>query len=132
MSSTRPEDVVLAFSHVLKTGEVALRAVQLMPGACCVIGRGLECDVVINSSSMSRRHAEVRVERGAFVVEDLGSGGGTWAVARRERLRGPAPFASGDSFIVGAEEVRIVFVPRDEFQGHDVVRISPPKVLIVR
>jgi len=48
-----------------------------------VLGRGDECDVVLDDRRASRRHAEVRYERGTWRVADLGSHNGTFVDTRR-------------------------------------------------
>jgi hypothetical protein len=63
-----------------------------------VIGRLPGCDVVLDDPNVSRRHAEVRREDGAFLVADLGSTNGTrvnGALVRERRL------ADGDRITLG-------------------------------
>ncbi|MFC6672948.1 FHA domain-containing protein [Marinobacterium aestuariivivens] len=43
-----------------------------------VIGRGTECDLVIDDPHLSRRHATIRVSETGLQVEDLGSANGTY------------------------------------------------------
>jgi pSer/pThr/pTyr-binding forkhead associated (FHA) protein len=42
-----------------------------------VIGRGLDCDVVLSDQSVSRRHVELVYGEGGVLLRDLGSGNGT-------------------------------------------------------
>jgi serine phosphatase RsbU (regulator of sigma subunit) len=53
----------------------------------CVLGRALECQVHIRDLTVSRRHARILQVDGKYVLEDLGSGNGTFlndeAVSRR-------------------------------------------------
>ena len=42
-----------------------------------VLGRNLECDIVVNDSNVSRRHAEFTCAAGEVAVRDLGSTNGT-------------------------------------------------------
>jgi len=49
-----------------------------------VIGRGSDCDVVLDDPGASRRHAEVRVDAGRILIRDLGSTNGT--IVDGERL----------------------------------------------
>jgi len=42
------------------------------------LGRHPECDIVLDDSTVSRRHAEVRHEHGEFVIVDTGSLNGTY------------------------------------------------------
>jgi pSer/pThr/pTyr-binding forkhead associated (FHA) protein len=89
-----PSCVVLA----TRAGEVALSGRDRV-----VLGRGAACDVVLREARVSRAHAALVRERGAWWVEDLGSRNGTWCdgerVSRR-RLR------DGDVIELGGEAVR--------------------------
>lgn len=53
----------------------------------CVLGRALECQVHIRDLTVSRRHARIMQVDGKYILEDLGSGNGTFlndeAVTRR-------------------------------------------------
>jgi len=70
-----------------------------------VIGRAIDAEVWIDSESVSRRHAIIRVENGRAALEDLGSKNGTWL--RGERVRDLAPLSDGDEVRVGS--VTLVF-----------------------
>lgn len=48
-----------------------------------VIGRGSDCDLVIEDPHLSRRHAEIRVAGQYLEVEDLGSANGTYLNGER-------------------------------------------------
>ena len=55
-----------------------------------LIGRHPECDVLLDSLRVSRRHCIITAESDAVVVRDLGSTNGTWVNGRRvarSRLR---------------------------------------------
>src|SRR5689334_9471226 len=52
-------------------------AVELSPTETVYVGRGLECAIRTDDGMVSRRHSQVRMEGGRFVVEDLGSANGT-------------------------------------------------------
>ena len=61
-----------------------------------VLGRSRECDVRVDDANVSRRHAEIRQENGAFWIVDLGSTNGVEVNGRRtERAK-----LSGDEKIV--------------------------------
>ena len=51
--------------------------VELSPTETVYVGRGLECAVRTDDGMVSRRHSQVRMEGGRFVIEDLGSANGT-------------------------------------------------------
>ena len=68
-----------------------------------VIGRGRECDLVIDSSKVSREHAAVVREGDGWAIEDLSSANGTWyRRARVDRRR----IEDGDESFVCAERIR--------------------------
>lgn len=50
----------------------------LMNKNITVIGRGNECDVIINKNDVSRKHAEIRKSGDSFVLKDLQSANGTF------------------------------------------------------
>jgi serine phosphatase RsbU (regulator of sigma subunit) len=50
----------------------------LINGESAVIGRDPDCDVVLHVTAVSRRHARVFVDSGAFFIEDLRSRNGTF------------------------------------------------------
>jgi hypothetical protein len=67
-----------------------------------VIGRSRECEVRLEDSNASRRHAELRQEGATYWLSDLGSTNGTELNGRRiarERL------SDGDRITVGATEI---------------------------
>jgi tetratricopeptide (TPR) repeat protein len=74
-------------AHAAKAAGVgagaALRAVaggqQIRLPARATVGRGADCDVVLDDDSVSRKHAELaRDERGVYRLRDLESGNGTF------------------------------------------------------
>ncbi len=65
-----------------------------------LIGRDPEATVWVDSTTVSRRHAIVRVTRGAATLEDLGSKNGT--AIRGRRIDAPTPLADGDELAVGS------------------------------
>jgi DNA-binding winged helix-turn-helix (wHTH) protein len=74
-----------------------------------VLGRSHAAQIWIDSHTVSRRHASVRVDRGDARLRDLGSKNGT--CLNGERLTGEAPLADGDEIRVGA--ARMVFRRHD-------------------
>ena len=73
------------------------------PGGA-VIGRSRECDIVLNDSNVSRRHAEIRPSGGdGWTITDLGSTNG---VKVNGRTVDSAPLKAGDEVVVGTVDVR--------------------------
>ncbi len=48
-----------------------------------ILGRAPECQIQLDSNMVSRRHAQVVRDKGAYFVEDLGSGNGTFLNGKR-------------------------------------------------
>ena len=65
-----------------------------------VLGRDPETEIFLDSQSVSRRHALIRVSASGATLEDLGSKNGTFIGDRR--VTGPTPLADGDAFKVGS------------------------------
>ncbi len=79
-------------------------SVQIPLPASAVVGRGDECDVVLDDGSVSRRHAQLsRDERGHYRIEDLGSANGTFIDG--ERVVRPTPLADGVKLRFGDVEL---------------------------
>jgi pSer/pThr/pTyr-binding forkhead associated (FHA) protein len=57
-----------------QTWDIPLEAVDHL-----VIGRSAECDLVLESPTVSRRHAEIVRQGLSFILRDLGSSNGIWA-----------------------------------------------------
>ena len=68
-----------------------------------MIGRSPDADVVIASSDVSRRHAEILPEQGGWVLVDLGSTNG---VRLNDRAVGvPTLLTDGDVIEIGSAEL---------------------------
>ena len=67
-----------------------------------VIGRSRECDIQIADPNVSRRHAELRREGGAFWLVDLGSTNGVDVNGRRQAR---AKLSDGDRLTIGTTEL---------------------------
>ncbi|MAO83355.1 MAG: GGDEF domain-containing protein [Myxococcota bacterium] len=64
-----------------------------------VLGRGIDCDILINSDTVSRQHAELRWVGNTITVQDSDSLNGTYVDERR--VRGPTPLEGGQSLRLG-------------------------------
>jgi hypothetical protein len=82
---------------------------MLLPPSGATIGRSRDCDVVIEDSGVSRRHAELRPDGTAWRIEDLGSTNGVrvngLAIHAVQQLR------SGDRVEIGSTEILFEIVP---------------------
>ena len=68
-----------------------------------ILGRDTGCDLVLDVSDVSRRHARIREEAGGHVLEDLGSRSGTFV--GRERVK-RLTLAPGDFIAPGTPRSR--------------------------
>lgn len=93
-----------------------------MKGAETIVGRLPECDIQLNSNTVSRRHAKVSQEGAGFFVEDLGSGNGTFVNGKQITSR--TPIANGDRIKFGTLLVR--------FEGPAAPPPAAPKTAAVR
>jgi DNA-binding winged helix-turn-helix (wHTH) protein len=64
-----------------------------------IIGRDADAAVVLDSPSVSRRHARVRIEDGQATFEDLGSKNGSHVAG--QRIHEPVALRDGDAITVG-------------------------------
>ncbi|MFN0198732.1 MAG: SpoIIE family protein phosphatase [Planctomycetaceae bacterium] len=64
-----------------------------------VIGRHSDCQIMLQSNMVSRRHARVRIHEGAICIEDLGSGNGTYL--NGQAVTAPMPLKHDDRIKVG-------------------------------
>jgi hypothetical protein len=76
-----------------------------LPGSVCVLGRDPGCDVVLNDSKCSRRHAVVEEGPQGVVVRDEGSANGIHVNGRRVEKANLKP---GDSLRLGDVQVKLL------------------------
>jgi hypothetical protein len=74
-----------------------------VPPRGATLGRSRECDIVLDDSSISRRHAEVRPGADGWTVADLGSTNGVRLNGRA--VRGAQLLHSGDRVELGSTEI---------------------------
>ncbi len=96
-SPPRPTDVPMLL--VIRDGE-AIGKSFVLNHAMLTIGRGSECNVVINDASISRSHAQVLRQGNGTYVQDLGSRNGT--KVNGEPLHAPRLLQAGDIVCVGS------------------------------
>ena len=68
-----------------------------------VLGRSRECDVTLDDANVSRRHAEIRQENGAYWIVDLDSTNGVEVNGRRVDR---AKLEHDDEILLGTSELR--------------------------
>jgi DNA-binding winged helix-turn-helix (wHTH) protein len=95
----------LSYRLLFEDREIALR-----PGEN-LLGRVDEGVVWIESPSVSRRHARIRVEGGQAILEDLGSKNGTFW--RGQRISAPVTLSDGDEIRLGKVSLTLRILPVD-------------------
>ncbi|MBV9344929.1 MAG: FHA domain-containing protein [Gammaproteobacteria bacterium] len=70
-----------------------------------IAGRDADCSLLIDGTTVSRRHARLTVAHGAVLIEDLDSTNGT--NVNGTRICGPTRLVPGDEFALGSEVVRV-------------------------
>lgn len=70
-----------------------------LTASACTVGRGRDCDVVVNDAYVSNHHALVRRVPDAWMIEDAGSTNGTWL--NGERVTEARILHPGDHLAVG-------------------------------
>jgi hypothetical protein len=98
-------------------------------GHTAVLGRDPGCDVVLNDTKCSRRHAVVEEEDGRIVVRDTGSANGIYVNGRRVDR---AVLAPGDAVKLGDVQLRVlaesgatIVVEADELSLQDAPLLAP-------
>ena len=70
-----------------------------------IAGRDAECSLVVDGTTVSRRHARITVAHGAVTIEDLDSTNGT--LVNGTRISAPTRLVPGDEFALGSEVLRL-------------------------
>jgi DNA-binding winged helix-turn-helix (wHTH) protein len=84
-----------------------------------IAGRGEECSLVIDATTVSRRHARFTVSSGAATVEDLDSTNGTHV--NGTRISEPTPLTNGNEIALGTA----VLIIRMRDPSASTVKVDP-------
>jgi hypothetical protein len=71
-----------------------------------VVGRDRTCDVVLEHSSVSRRHARLVPEEGRVIVQDLDSQNGVWM--KKTRISGQVAVKDGEEVSLGQATITLL------------------------
>ncbi|HTM19053.1 MAG TPA: FHA domain-containing protein, partial [Kofleriaceae bacterium] len=94
----KPPASVAAGQLVVIAGNDTGRSFELT-GKKMVIGRGVDCELVLTDIAVSRRHTELSFDGKAYTLRDLGSGNGTLINDRIED--GQCRLQNGDKIEIG-------------------------------
>lgn len=96
----------------------------------CVLGRAPDSDIVIGDLNVSRRHAEIRAtERGEHVIQDMGSGNGTFV--NDEPVAGMRALAPRDVIRIGGSSFRFEPSRRRQQWADDVLTVVASEDMLV-
>jgi DNA-binding winged helix-turn-helix (wHTH) protein len=70
-----------------------------------IAGRDADCSLLIDGTTVSRRHARITIASGVATIEDLDSTNGTYV--NGTRISTPTQLAAGDEFALGSEVLRV-------------------------
>lgn len=72
------------------------------------IGRGLENDIVVEEPTVSKEHAYIEHENGAYTIVDMDSANGTSVDGKRLPPNGSAPLKDGVEIALGTCQMRFL------------------------
>jgi S1-C subfamily serine protease len=90
---------------IVLTGPAADRRIEVGADGRFVVGRDDACNLTLDDTKVSRRHAYLQEVDGQVEVGDLGSSNGTFVNGRR--IEQPVTLAPGDSLRIGGSTLRI-------------------------
>ena len=94
---------------------------RLRGDAPAVVGRR-NADVQLADSRVSKRHAEIKLKQGTWIIRDLGSANGTWV--NGDRITGLCELEEGDRLRLG--RLRLVVGHVDTVAAQDTALDLPP------
>lgn len=74
----------------------------LLTGAVTVLGRGSDCDIIVDDTGISRHHLELRVTPGGVIATDLGSTNGSFVEGHRISA---ATLVDGNTITIGRTHI---------------------------
>lgn len=102
-----------------------LAPIPLVPGKNIVVGRSPDCDLVLRSKAISRKHALIKALGHDIQLEDLGSANGTLLNGKRTPR---AKITSGDILSIGSYEIEVrsndalASEEHDDMEGTQVIQ----------
>jgi len=76
-----------------------------------IAGRNPDCDIFIDDQLVSRNHAEISKEDGAYFITDLNSTNGTFI--NNQQIKGKVRFTENDTIFIGLQALKLDEVIRD-------------------
>jgi len=82
------------------SGQRSPRSIDIGKNSC-VLGRGKECDIVINEDLISRKHLKISMEDNALYIEEMGSSNGSWINSHKLIIGKKMAYKNGDVIHLG-------------------------------
>jgi two-component system response regulator AtoC len=130
---------------LLASADGQLTVIELPSSGKLIIGRGDDCDVVLDHPSISRKHASVEIGE-QLRIEDLGSANGTFVGGVRLAPSKPAPFGpgvlvelgsilitqrGGEEAVVARPAADMVIADPIMLEVHEIVRVAATSSLSI-
>ena len=93
-SSNASHQVTTQRGFRIKSLSAALQFREIVITQNLLIGRAEECDLALNTSHLSRRHAKLSVHKNQLMIEDLASSNGTFVNGKK--IDGKVTLSAGD------------------------------------
>ena len=85
--------------------EAKMKAAYRISGKGVIVGRGKDCDIIVNHMFLSVEHFQVWYDEGVWYIGDMGSKNGTYL--NGSKLKKVKPLENGDEISFG--EIRFIF-----------------------
>ena len=80
---------------------------KTLEGERFTFGRALDCSVVLQHESISRKHLEMACRKGKIYLKDLGSSNGSYINGKRMKADEIREYVAGDILRIGNSEYSI-------------------------
>lgn len=104
----------------VREGNQMVEQRRLLPNTQVVLGRNPDCDVVINSPLVSRRHAILHFQEKQVFITDLESRGGVFIDGRQVTPDTETPIHPGQSIRLGASYFTLILSSSEEPAAADL------------
>ncbi len=98
VETTRRSSVAAGLEAIDKNGEIAFHE---MVTNSFVIGRSPSCNLIINDTKTSRKHAVIKQLNVGYTIEDLGSSNGT--LVNGQNISGVVSLKIDDKVVIGKQ-----------------------------
>ena len=90
-------------SSMDQTGQNTVTEVFPLKNALTIVGRSLECEIVISDPHISSKHIQINKTGQGFTISDLGSVNGTYI--NDVKLLNPVMLRDGDEILIGVTKL---------------------------